>query len=65
MRFCYKHHRKMTTKDVFGLGEWAIESAKEHSWLKTPNGFEVSFAIPPGSRSVFRSKSSPINAREL
>lgn len=36
---------------VFDLGEWVIESAKERSCLiatlKTPNGFEVSFAIPP------------------
>jgi hypothetical protein len=35
---------------VFHLGEWAIEGAKEHSCLiatlKTPNGFEVSFAMP-------------------
>jgi hypothetical protein len=35
---------------VFDLGEWVIEGAKERSCLiatlKTPNGFEVSFAIP-------------------
>ena len=42
---------------VFDLGEWAIESAKEHSCLiatlKTPNGFEVSFAIPPEASRSF------------
>ena len=35
---------------VFGLGEWAIESAKGQSCLiatlKTPDGFEVCFGIP-------------------
>jgi len=35
---------------VFHLGEWVVEGAKEHSCLiatlKTPNGFEVSFAMP-------------------
>ena len=35
---------------VFQLGEWVVEGAKEHSCLiatlKTPNGFEVSFAMP-------------------
>jgi hypothetical protein len=35
---------------VFGLGEWAIESAKGQdcliATLKTPDGFEVCFGIP-------------------
>jgi hypothetical protein len=35
---------------VFGLGEWAIESAKGQACLiatlKTPDGFEVCFGIP-------------------
>jgi hypothetical protein len=35
---------------VFGLGEWAIESAKDQACLittlKTPDGFEVCFGIP-------------------
>ena len=35
---------------VFGLGEWAIESAKGQTCLiatlKTPDGFEVCFSIP-------------------
>ncbi len=35
---------------VFGLGEWAIESAKAQACLiatlKTPDGFEVCFGIP-------------------
>jgi hypothetical protein len=34
---------------VFGLGEWAIESAKDQACLiatlKTPDGFEVCFGI--------------------
>jgi hypothetical protein len=35
---------------VFGLGEWAIESAEDQACLiatlKTPDGFEVCFSIP-------------------
>jgi hypothetical protein len=35
---------------VFHLGEWVVEGAKEHNCLiatlKTPNGFEVCFAMP-------------------
>ena len=38
---------------VFGLGEWAIESAKGQACLittlKTPDGFEVCFGIPFGA----------------
>ena len=59
---------------VFDLGEWAIESAKEHSCLiatlKTPNGFEVSFAIPPEAGRSFgwtlqREASDAIEARTI
>jgi hypothetical protein len=42
---------------VFDLGEWVIESAKERrcliATLKTPNGFEVSFAIAPEAGRSF------------
>ena len=42
---------------VFGLREWAVESAKNHdcliATLKTDDGFEVSFGIPfEASRSL-------------
>jgi hypothetical protein len=59
---------------VFDLGEWAIESAKEHSCLiatlKTPNGFEVSFAVPPEAGRSFgwtlqREASDAIEARDI
>jgi hypothetical protein len=59
---------------VFDLGEWAIENAKEHSCLiatlKTPNGFEVSFAIPPEAGRSFgwtlqREASDAIKARDM
>jgi hypothetical protein len=59
---------------VFDLGEWAIESAREHSCLiatlKTPNGFEVSFAIPPEAGRSFgwtlqREASDAIEARDI
>ena len=59
---------------VFDLGEWAIESAREHSCLiatlKTPNGFEVSFAIPPEAGRSFgwilqREASDAIKARDI
>jgi hypothetical protein len=59
---------------VFDLGEWAIESAKEHSCLiatlKTPNGFEVSFAIPLEAGRSFgwtlqREASDAIEARDI
>jgi hypothetical protein len=59
---------------VFDLGQWTIESAKEHSCLiatlKTPNGFEVSFAIPPEAGRSFgwtlqREASDMIEAREV
>jgi hypothetical protein len=66
--------RRRTGNDVFDLGEWAIESAKEHSCLiatlKTPNGFEVSFAIPPEAGRSFgwtlqREASDAIKARDM
>ena len=59
---------------VFDLGEWAIESARGHSCLiatlKTPNGFEVSFAIPPEAGRSFgwtlqREASDAIEARDI
>ena len=59
---------------VFDLGEWVIESAKQHgcliATLKTPNGFEVSFAIPPEAGRSFgwtlqREASAAIEAREI
>ena len=59
---------------VFDLGEWVIEGAKEHSCLiatlKTPNGFEVSFAIPLEACRSFgwtlqREASDRIEARKI
>jgi hypothetical protein len=59
---------------VFDLGEWAIESAKGHNCLiatlKTPNGFEVSFAIPPEAGRFFgwtlqREAAATIQARDI
>jgi len=59
---------------VFDLGEWAIKSAKGHNCLiatlKTPNGFEVSFAIPPEAGRSFgwtlqREAAATIEARDI
>lgn len=59
---------------VFDLGQWAIESARKHgcliATLKTPDGFEVSFAIPPEAGRSFgwtlqREASDAIEARAL
>jgi hypothetical protein len=59
---------------VFDLGEWVIEGAKEPSCLiatlKTPNGFEVSFAIPLEACRSFgwtlqREASDAIEARKI